>query len=124
MKLEHAEVLFIHSTPSPILESSICCLGVKNFGEFPVPIINKSTESFVKSGNKNSLSISVISLIETSLVVLAEIKQGLFNFSCESDIEDSPTEIIVLLLAFCCVNNWRYYQRTGRYFAGGRSSIY
>ena len=79
MKLEHAEVLFIHSTLRPILESSICCFGVRNFGASPVPKINRSTESFVKSGNNNSFPTSVISLIETSLAELAEIKQGLFN---------------------------------------------
>ena len=84
-----------------MLESSICCLGVRNFGESPVPIINRLTESFVKSGNNNSFPISVISLIETSLEVFAEMKQGLFNLTCESDIEDSSTEIMVLLLAFC-----------------------
>jgi len=116
LKLEHAEVLFIHSTPRPILESSICCFGDRNFGESPVPIINRLTESFAKSGNKNSFPISVILLIETSLEVFAEIKQGLFNLTCESDIEDSSIAIIVLILAFCSVNsiNLHVYLDVGR----------
>ena len=101
MKLEQADVLFIHSTPRPMVESSICCLGVRNFGESPVPIINKSTESGVIKGNKNSLLISLRSEIETSLEDALEIKQGLFNLTCESDTEDSSVEIMVFVFAFC-----------------------
>ena len=51
MKLEHADVLFMHSTPRPNSESSICCLGERNFGESPVPIINRSIGSFKTNGN-------------------------------------------------------------------------
>ena len=101
MKLEHAEVLFMHSTPRPILESSICCLGERNFGDVPVPIINKSTESFVIRGNKNSFPISVISILDTSLDEVADTKHGLFNLECEIVIEDSSTEIMVFVFAFC-----------------------
>ena len=101
MKLEHAEVLFMHSTPRPILESSICCLGERNFGDAPVPIINKSTESFVIRGNKNSFPISVISILDTSLDEVADTKHGLFNLECEIVIEDSSTEIMVFVFAFC-----------------------
>ena len=57
----------MHSTPRPILESSICCLGERNLGESPVPIINKSTESLIIKGNKNSFPISVMSIFDTSL---------------------------------------------------------
>ena len=91
----------MHSTPRPILESSICCLGERNFGDAPVPIINKSTESFVIRGNKNSFPISVISIFDTSLDVVAETKHGLFNLMCDSETEDSSIEIIVFVLAFC-----------------------
>ena len=101
MKLEHADELFMHSTPRPNSESSICCLGERNFGEFPVPIINKSIESFATSGNKNSFPISHKFLIETSLALLVETKNGLFNLECEIVIEDSSTEIMVFVLAFC-----------------------
>ena len=69
----------MHSTPSPMLESSICCLGERNLGELPVPIINKSTESFIIRGNKNSFPISVMSIFDNSLDELAETKQGLVN---------------------------------------------
>ena len=101
MKLEHAEVLFMHSTPRPILESSICCFGERNFGDAPVPIISKSTESFVIRGNRNSFPISVISIFDTSLDVVAETKHGLFNLMCDSETEDSSIEIIVFVFAFC-----------------------
>ena len=101
MKLEHAEVLFMHSTPRPILESSICCLGERNFGDAPVPIIRISTESFVIRGNKNSFPISVIWILDISLDDLAEIKQGLFNLMCDSETEDSSIEIMVFVFAFC-----------------------
>ena len=101
MKLEHAEVLFMHSTPRPILESSICCLGERKFGDAPVPIINKSIESFVIRGNKNSFPISVISMFDNSLAEVAETKHGLFNFMCDSETEDSLIEIIVFVFAFC-----------------------
>jgi len=101
LKLEHAEVLFMHSTPRPILESSICCLGERNFGDAPVPIINKSTESFVIRGNRNSFPISVISMFDNSLAEVAETKHGLFNLMCDSETEDSSIEIIVFVFAFC-----------------------
>ena len=101
MKLEHAEVLFMHSTPRPILESSICCLGERNLGDAPVPIISKSTESLVIRGNRNSFPISVISILDTSLDVVAETKHGLFNLMCDSETEDSSIEIMVFVFAFC-----------------------
>ncbi len=91
----------MHSTPRPILESSICCLGERNFGDAPVPIINKSTESFVIRGNKKSFLISVISMFGNSLAEVAETKHGLFNFMCASETEDSSIEIIVFVFAFC-----------------------
>ena len=91
----------MHSMPRPILESSICCLGERNFGDAPVPIINKSTESFVIRGNKNSFPISVISMFGNSLAEVAETKHGLFNFMCDSETEDSSNEIIVFVFAFC-----------------------
>lgn len=91
----------MHSTPRPILESSICCLGVRNFGDTPVPIISMSTESFVIRGNRNSFPISVISILDNSLDEVAETKQGLFNLMCESDTEDSSIEIMVFVFAFC-----------------------
>ena len=91
----------MHSTPRPILESSICCLGERNFGDAPVPIINKSTESFVIRGNRNSFPISAILIFDTSLDEVAETKQGLFNLVCDSDTEDSSIEIMVFVFAFC-----------------------
>ena len=91
----------MHSTPRPILESSICCLGERNLGESPVPIINKSTESFIIRGNKNSLPISVMSIFDNSLDELVETKQGLVNLMCESDTEESSIEIMVFVLALC-----------------------
>ena len=91
----------MHSTPRPILESSICCLGERNFGDAPVPIINKSTESFVIRGNKNSFPISAISIFDNSLDVVAETKQGLINLVCDSDTEDSSIELMVFVFAFC-----------------------
>jgi len=95
----------MHSTPRPNSESSICCLGEINFGESPVPIIKRSIESFVTSENRDSFPTSSKFLIETSLELLAETKHGLFNLICESDIEDSSTEIMVFAFAFCCVNS-------------------
>ena len=91
----------MHSTPRPNSESSICCLGERNFGESPVPIIKRLTESFVTSGNRNSFPTSSKFLTETSLELFAETKHGLFNLIWESDIEDSSTEIMVFVLAFC-----------------------
>ena len=81
----------MHSTPRPNSESSICCLGERNFGEFPVPIIKRSIGSLPTSGNKNSFPISPKFFIETSLALLAETKHGLFNLECEIVIEDSST---------------------------------
>ena len=101
MKLEQADALFMHSTPSPIFDSSICCLGERNIGECPVPIINKFTESILIKGNKNSELISLILEIEISLKEVLEIKHGLFNLTCESDNEDSSNEIMVFIFAFC-----------------------
>lgn len=99
----------MHSTPRPILESSICCLAERNLGESPVPIINKSTESLAIRGNKNSFPISVMSTFDTSLDELAEIKQGLVNLMCESDTEESSIEIMVFVFAFCWVNSINLY---------------
>jgi hypothetical protein len=72
--------LFIHSTPSPISDSEICCFGDRKTGLLPVPIINKSIDSFDKSGNRNSLSISVIFKDGSSFDSFEEIKQGGLNF--------------------------------------------
>ena len=91
----------MHSTPRPILESSICCWGVRNFGDAPVPIIIKSNESLVIRGNRNSFPISVISILDTSLDVVAETKHGLFNLMCDSETEESLIEIMVFIFAFC-----------------------
>ena len=91
----------MHSTPRPILESSICCLGERNFGDVPVPITNKFTESFVIRGNKKSFPISIISMFGNSLAEVAETKHGLFNLMCDSETEDSSIEIIVFVFAFC-----------------------
>ena len=99
----------MHSTPSPMLESSICCLGERNLGESPVPIINKSTESLIIRGNKNSFPISVMSIFDNSLDELAETKQGLDNLMCESDTEESSIEIMVFVFAFCWVNSINLY---------------
>ncbi len=95
----------MHSTPIPILESSICCLGERNLGESPVPMINKSTESFVIKGNKNSFPIFVMPIFDTSRDEVLEIKQGLVNLICESDTVDSSIDIIVFVFAFCWVNS-------------------
>ena len=91
----------MHSTPRPILESSICCWGVRNFGDAPVPIISKSTESLVIRGNRNSFPISVMSMFDNSLDEVADTKHGLFNLMCDSDTEDSSIEIMVFVFAFC-----------------------
>ena len=95
----------MHSTPIPILESSICCLGERNLGESPVPMINKSTESLVIKGNKNSFPIFVMSIFDTSRDEVLDTKQGLVNLICESDIVDSSIDIMVFVLAFCWVNS-------------------
>ena len=95
----------MHSTPIPILESSICCLGERNLGESPVPMINKSTESLVIRGNKNSFPIFVMSIFDTSRDEVLDTKQGLVNLICESDIVDSSIDIMVFVLAFCWVNS-------------------
>ena len=100
----------MHSTPRPILESSICCLAERNLGESPVPIINKSTESLAIRGNKNSFPISVMSIFDNSLDELAETKQGLVNLMCESDTEESSIEIMVFVFAFCWVNSINLYE--------------
>ena len=99
----------MHSTPRPILESSICCLAERNLGESPVPIINKSTESLAIRGNKNSFPISVMFIFDTSLDELAETKQGLVNLVWESDTEESSIEIMVFVFAFCWVNSINLY---------------
>ena len=91
----------MHSTPRPMLESSIYCFGERNFGDAPVPIISKSTESFVIRGNRNSFPISAISIFDNSLDVVAETKHGLFNLMCDSETEDSSIEIMVFVFAFC-----------------------
>ena len=91
----------MHSTPRPMLESSICCWGERNLGESPVPIINKSIESLATRGNKNSFPISVMSIFDTSLDELAETKQGLVNLMCESETEEPSIEIMVFVFAFC-----------------------
>ena len=95
----------MHSTPIPILESSIYCLGERNLGESPVPMINKSTESLVIKGNKNSFPIFVMSIFDTSRDEVLDTKQGLVNLICESDIVDSSIDIMVFVLAFCWVNS-------------------
>ena len=66
-----------------------------------MPIISKSTESFVIRGNRNSFPISVMSIFDTSLDEVAETKHGLFNLMCDSETEDSSIEIIVFVFAFC-----------------------
>ena len=91
----------MHSTPRPMLESSICCLGERNFGDIPVPIISKSTESFVIRGNRSSFPISVIWMLDNSVDEEAETKQGLFNLVCDSETADSSIEIMVFVFAFC-----------------------
>ena len=95
----------MHSTPIPIVESSICCLGERNLGESPVPMINKSTESLVIRGNKTSFPIFVMSIFDTSRDEVLEIKQGLVKLICESDTVDSSIDIIVFVFAFCWVNS-------------------
>jgi hypothetical protein len=76
-------------------------MGERNFGDAPVPIISKSTESFVIRGNRNSFPISVISILDNSVDDVAETKHGLFNLMCDSDTEDSSIEIMVFVFAFC-----------------------
>ena len=95
----------MHSTPRPMLDSSICCLGERNLGAFPVPIISISTESLIIKGNNNSFPTSLISKLEISLDNEAEIKQGFFNLTCDKETEESSIEIMVFVFAFCCVNS-------------------
>ena len=95
----------MHSTPIPIVESSICCLGERNLGESPVPMINTSTESLVIRGNKISFPIFVMSIFDTSRDEVLDTKQGLVNLICESDTLDSSIDIIVFVFAFCWVNS-------------------
>ena len=68
MKLELAEVLFIHSIPSPNSDNSTCCFGKRKTVLSPVPIMRISNDSLAKRGNKNSLLISSILVIESSSV--------------------------------------------------------
>ena len=95
LKLLHADTLFIHSTLNPSSDSETCCLGERNFECFPVPIISKSRDSSIKKGNRVSLLISSSKDIETSSAFLEEIKQGIFNWLCESVMFDSLMEITV-----------------------------
>ena len=68
-------------------------------------MINKSTESFVIKGNKNSFPIFVMPIFDTSRDEVLEIKQGLVNLICESDTVDSSIDIMVFVFAFCWVNS-------------------
>ena len=77
----------MHSTPRPMLDSSICCLGERNLGAFPVPMISISTESLIIKGNNNSFPTALISKLEISLDNEAEIKQGFFNLTCDRETE-------------------------------------
>ena len=95
----------MHSTPIPILESSICCLGERNLGESPVPIIIRSTESLVIRGNKTSFPIFLMSIFDTSRDEVLDIKQGLVKLICESDTVDSSIDIMEFVFAFCWVNS-------------------
>jgi len=95
----------MHSTPILILESSICCLGERNLGESPVPMSNKSTESLVIRGNKNSFPIFVMSIFDTSRDEVLDTKQGLVKVICESDTVDLSIDIMVFVFAFCWVNS-------------------
>ena len=95
----------MHSTPIPILESSICCLGERNLGESPVPMINKSTESLVIRGNKTSFPIFVMSIFDTSIDEVLDTKQGMVNLIFDSDTTDSSIDIMVFVFAFCWVNS-------------------
>ena len=91
----------MHSSPRPMLDSSICCLGERNLGAFPVPMISISTESLIIKGNNNSFPISLISILEISLDNEADIKQGFFNLTCDRETKESSIEIMVFVFAFC-----------------------
>ena len=79
LKLLHADILFIHSTPNPNSDNATCCLGERNIDCFPVPIINKFNESGLNKGNSVSLVICSSDDIDISSALLEDIKQG--NFS-------------------------------------------
>ena len=79
LKLLHADTLFIHSTPNPSSDSETSCFGERNFECFPVPTINKSSDSSLSKRNKASLLISSSENIDTSSALLEETKQGIFS---------------------------------------------
>ena len=95
----------MHSTPKPISDNDICCFGDRKTGLLPVPIIRRSIDSFDKSGNRNSLSISAMFKADSSFDSFEEIKQGLFNFEWERVIVKLSYEIMVFWLEFCWVNS-------------------
>ena len=108
LKLLHADTLFMDSTPNLSSDSETCCLGERNFEYFPVPIINKSSDSWLNKGNSVSLLISSSEDIETSSTFLEEIKQGIFSWVCESVMVDLSIEITVFRLALCWVNSIKW----------------
>ena len=79
LKLLHADTLFMDSRPNPSSDSKTCCLGERNFECFPVPIISKSSDSWLNKGNSASLLISSSDDIDNSSTFLEEIKQGIFS---------------------------------------------